>query len=467
MSRSTELRLRRAFAEILTTCLATTAGATVIVSCGGGSNDGGQQPDGYASVCGKASTPLLLGVEAEPPIDYIAERYESAFAGPDAGNADQWEGYDQNSAGTKCATATDKAACEKAAASYRVLPTDETQCRARYASGEVEGCRANYLLYTRKDEVGSAQKFDQVRALIGTVSNLDEALLLAEWQDYSVNCSEWPRSNRPPESAYRANADGSFDLRLLRVPDCDFYRDCYVHVDRDGTVREESCTKTNASTGCVGRRPEGFVGSAYARDAEAGEYFAHMAELEAASVVAFQRLHRDLKALGAPAELLARIRKAEQDEVRHTRDTEALARRHGGEPSAPCIDEPLDSPTPFSIALENAREGCVRETYGALVAHVQAAQAVDPIVAACMRIIAEEETEHAALSWDIAAWLEPRLEARERAVLHRERELTVIELAGSLARTTVSETARRIAGLPLPEDAVALLASLEPTVLAA
>lgn len=500
MNRSTEFRLRRAFAEILATCLATTAAAAV-VNCssgstaglepdGGSGNDAGEPidgsspsdgGDGYASLCGKYSKPLIQGIQAEPPVDFVTQRSEtkklsgepSLDGGADGGNdggIDDWAATDGDSVGTKCATATDKAACEAAAAAYRILPTDDEECRSKYG-GYFDGnfCTVSYLLYTRKDEVASAETFEETKALLGSVSNIEEALLLAQRKerDYRINCPAEGSSGDLPESEYRARADGGFDLRLLKEPGCSYMEDCYVHVDGSGNVQEDSCTKTDRSTACAGRRPEGFVGTPITRNAEAGEYFAHMAELEAASVVAFQRLHDDLKAFGAPNELLARVRKAERDEVRHARDTSSLARRYGREPRVPRVDEGRESPTLFSLALENAREGCVRETYGALVAHVQAARAEDPVVATSMQAIAREETEHAALSWDVAAWLEAQLDEAACAILRRERELTVAELAEALAQTPVSDDARRVTGLPRPEEATALLASLEPTVLAA
>lgn len=59
------------------------------------------------------------------------------------------------------------------------------------------------------------------------------------------------------------------------------------------------------------------------------------------------------------------------------------------------------------IALENAREGCVFETYAALEMHVLAAQAKSPEHRALFAQIAEDETAHAELAWDLhAAFLE-------------------------------------------------------------
>ncbi len=57
-----------------------------------------------------------------------------------------------------------------------------------------------------------------------------------------------------------------------------------------------------------------------------------------------------------------------------------------------------------ALAVENAVEGCVRETMGALFAMHQAASAADPHVRATMVSIAPDETRHAALGWAVAEW---------------------------------------------------------------
>jgi hypothetical protein len=104
-----------------------------------------------------------------------------------------------------------------------------------------------------------------------------------------------------------------------------------------------------------------------------------------------------------------------RDEVRHARLTRALARRSGERVAAPVV-EPVCQRSLDAIAVENAVEGCVRETYGALVATRDAEAHPDPAVRAAMRRIARDETRHAALAWQVAAWVEPRLgrDARRR-----------------------------------------------------
>jgi hypothetical protein len=183
-------------------------------------------------------------------------------------------------------------------------------------------------------------------------------------------------------------------------------------------------------------------------------------------VTAFRRLRRQLKAFGAPSELLARITKAVKDEIRHARATRLLARKYGVTPSAPQIGPCEESPSLFAIGLENAREGCVRETYGALVAHLQTTRAADADVRACMAAIADEETEHAALSWDIAAWIESQLGEAERTALANERRAAFATLARELAEP-VDACVARASGIPEAPDAVRMLEGLGPMMLAA
>jgi rubrerythrin len=162
------------------------------------------------------------------------------------------------------------------------------------------------------------------------------------------------------------------------------------------------------------------LGAPAAGCAPVARLLAECAQLEAASVPAFLRLARELRQLGAP--MLARAaQRSAQDEVRHTRQMRALSARYHAEPSTPQVQRAARSRNASEVARDNAVEGCVRETFGALLAWQQAATALDPEVARVMRGIAADETRHAELSWAIAAWLEPQLSARERAAVDAAR----------------------------------------------
>ena len=83
-----------------------------------------------------------------------------------------------------------------------------------------------------------------------------------------------------------------------------------------------------------------------------------------------------------------------------------------------------------------------------------------------MAAIADEETEHAALSWDVAAWIEAQLSDAERTQLAAERRDAFDTLAKDLA-AHVDPRVAHASGIPSASDALRLLEALEPTLLAA
>ncbi len=153
---------------------------------------------------------------------------------------------------------------------------------------------------------------------------------------------------------------------------------------------------------CEGRRPLGHV-PLRGNCSSLADFLSHCAHLEAASVVAFEQIAEVLTAVQAPALLIERCRRAADDERRHATLARALARRHGAEPIAP-EQRPI-TPTLAAIALDNAREGCVLETWSALRAAWLADHAEDPELRSLYTSLAGDEGQHAELSWDLHAWL--------------------------------------------------------------
>jgi hypothetical protein len=196
----------------------------------------------------------------------------------------------------------------------------------------------------------------------------------------------------------------------------------------------------------VGRRPPGL--EEHATGSQLGEYFGGMARLEAASVDAFRILRRELASHRLPRKLDRAMRKAARDEVRHTRAARALGRRFGGT-YAPPVVEPRPRRTLEEIAIDNAVEGCVRETYGAR-------SAKDAVVRASMERIARDEIRHAALSWQLDGWLRSRLDRAAREKVARAKEAARLELSATIGRGQTRELAE-VAGLPPPEVARAML----------
>jgi len=101
----------------------------------------------------------------------------------------------------------------------------------------------------------------------------------------------------------------------------------------------QSCRLKDGDPKCaIGRRPEGFAPERSRARSALGAYFAEVAELEAASVFAFERLTRELVAHDAPGAIVASARAAARDEVRHTKVTSELAARFGAKSRAPAIE---------------------------------------------------------------------------------------------------------------------------------
>lgn len=206
-----------------------------------------------------------------------------------------------------------------------------------------------------------------------------------------------------------------------------------------------------------GRRPAGFVQAA-CDSATLGELFAVMAQLEAASVLAFERLAAELGGHRAPPALCRRARRAARDEVRHTRQMSGLARAHGAVSKA--VDCAQTAPRSLlDIALENEVEGCVREAYSALVARFQSEFAGAASVRRIAQGLAPDEAEHAALSFAVSRWLRPQLTLRERRLIDRERARAFAELELELG-LRAPESWHEQAGLPRPREARRLLAAL-------
>jgi hypothetical protein len=205
----------------------------------------------------------------------------------------------------------------------------------------------------------------------------------------------------------------------------------------------------------VGRRPAGLRPGRSPRGTSVSRHFEAMAHLEAASVHAFERLARELRAHGAPPALVRTARRSARDEVRHARLAGGLAKRFGGKPAKAYVRR-HGVRSMGRMAKENAVEGCVHETYGALVALWQATHARDPHVRSCMRTIAKDELRHAALAWTIAEWAEQRLDASGRARVMAARSRALHEL-GLQVEAAAPSLVRDVVGLPSCGEARALL----------
>lgn len=419
-------RLRRLFEGAALVVLASP------VACSGSGS--GIDTTGFdLSVCDPDGYHPVRGLHPATAADYVSLRFASGTGGTAAAI---------DSDGTECAGAADQATC-MAKANGLVI---------NGGWGGNFGGAQRYLLVTRKDDAVVYASIPQLLSFLGPIDNAKEAALLAtEAHDHSIVCK--PNNARAVE--------GGFEVLTTSGSGCgtnDDIRNNVVRVGADGTftIVQSEIVKPADPNCAIGRRPEGLGHCEDDGEAGLGTHLARIARLEAASVPAFTRLVRELRAHGAPRSLVARARRARLDEIRHARMMARLARRFGKKP------QPID-PTPMhvrplvDVARENMVEGCVREAFGALVATFQAEAAHDEEIAAAMRGIARDETEHAALSYAIARWADARLSRAERAEIEEARERAIATLRRELSEEPPKEAIAR-AGFPSRAQAEALFA---------
>ena len=189
-------------------------------------------------------------------------------------------------------------------------------------------------------------------------------------------------------------------------------------MDASTVVGNIDCQGSKFEYYCEGRRPLGF-------QEQKTLYFANAAQLEAASVIAFVQLAKQLKGWGAPESFIERCMVAAQDEVRHAQALASVAQRKGQRiPPLVITDADQDMVT---VAVHNACEGCVFETWSALEA-VLKSQRADPSLREMYATIAEDEMKHAQLSWELHAWLLQQLSPEQITVVEQARSAALLRL---------------------------------------
>ncbi len=345
----------------------------------------------------------------------------------------------QTRAGAPCKTASDAQACE---AALNKPPKEAL----RNDCGQM-GCVSTVLAYTAGDRVGWVTSPEALKGFLGPIDSAAEARLVAWQQGYSAGCEV-------------KTVDGGFTVpATMMVSDCPITTGTYLlKVTSDGTLTklEEALEESSA---CVGRLPPGLVAlppvpEDLAETDAVADWLARVAHLEASAVHAFACLARELEHHGAPAELCAAAREAQADEVRHAERVGALARSLGAE-VAPVEIHEIAVRSLEAIAIDNAEEGLVRETWGAVVGRWQAEHAELPEVRSMMAEIATDELRHAELSSALHTWLKGKLDA---ASLDRVEEARAAAWRRTLANVRPANATSRALGLPAGAVAEAMLA---------
>ncbi|MEY4511220.1 MAG: ferritin [Pseudomonadota bacterium] len=357
-------------------------------------------------------------------------------------------------AGTPCSTASQLARCERAVQQARTSVFGGVRCEGEICS-EFD---LAYALTTRADNVVVHQASKGLIRLFAGVDTPSEAwlLLAADKRAYQLSCED-------PVYARQRKVPGGYELATrMYTSRCQplLQEDLVYRVDSKGKIRlVQRKDVTRDPQGCVvsGRRPASLC-ALEVESSGAGALFARMAYLERASVTAFEIMHDELRALGAPAALLARVERARGDELRHTEAMERWAARLGQDVPQP--DHAKGAPrSALAVARENAVEGCARELFGALVVRLQAERTSLPGLRQDLTRIADDEAAHASLAIDVASWLEPQLTREERASIDADVARALAELASEL--TEPSPELLAFCGLPTRKESRALLVHVE------
>jgi hypothetical protein len=355
--------------------------------------------------------------------------------------------------GAACSNATDEATCKQHVAC--VTPPGSGWLTSMCSGPCFQTKEGTFYLEVNGNTLSFPTDLD---AMLGAIDTPSEAVLIANSLGYltPTGCTE------PFPAAYRVVGD-SFELLVLQAQSCgDGLSQLRVRIHPDGSseVLETSVIKPATMTVCAaGRRPAGFAVPEPGGAARSiVDYLTELAMLEAASIAEFATLRDELRAHGAPRALVDGADRARRDEIDHARVTQRLARSFGGRPGSVAV-EPRPQRSIEELALHNAVEGCVRETFGALSATWQARHASHSEIARALARIADDETRHAAFSWELAAWLESRLDAPARGRVAAARAEGFAELSRGQEIAPHDEVTM-LAGVPDVATAQHLLAQM-------
>jgi hypothetical protein len=317
------------------------------------------------------------------------------------------------------------------------------------------------LLATRGDEVLVLKDAAALANFLAPIDTATEAAVIAAAHGIRISCAA---QTEHKDIGVQCLADGFkvvFPTFDCRPPSGTLYV-TVATVSTSGEYVNDSAVGPVANPcAMAGRAPDGlsiFVPNR-AKQVDLAQFLLDSALFEAASIPSFLMLAEDLRALDAPATLVKDALAAAQDEVVHAQTMASLAQSAGATNGAAHVPARARKSL-WAVAKENAVEACVRETYGAMVAHHQAACATDPAIAEAMATIAEDETRHAALGHRIALWAQERLSVQERSLLKTLQSQAIAALRADV-QVRYEEDVYVKAGMPTPAVALRLIDSME------
>lgn len=422
------VELRRVIHEVASLSLLT---SLTSLGCGH-TSECGEIADATPPSCRNAQWQMLDDTNPAVPSDYAAVMEQISLSVVSV-------------IGEPCSGASDPATCEAA------LEQAIGQGGGRPGTGQIP--QEFFMVTTSGNEARRWSTRAEWLEFLGPIDTPQEAMIIAWYDGYSIGCDS---IGAAPEG------DGFITVGTKMTSDCAPVETTQYELDvsRSGDVDIACSVVLQSDPGCVGRRPSGLLrAKGDSGSSRAGRFFARIAYLESAAVLAFQNLAEELADHDAPHDLVEDARRAALDEVRHAAVMGLVAERFGGQ-FRPARAEKPSSRSLEDMAVENAVEGCIRETFGAVVAAYQARACEDETIARALAAIAEDEARHAELSWRVAAWLDLRLsdgarrrvaKAAHRAFDDLKKEMDVEPHACLVAS----------AGLPKARIAQRMLAMLE------
>lgn len=403
------------------------------------------------------STLALMEGSGAEYFEKITETWTTPHTGEDTDHAVLTS---RETFGEPCAGASDKPTCLEA---FEALP-DEGGIESAHYNPLFGGSfheRHRYF-YTRGDTVGAITTEEEVDQFPIPIDDAKAAAALI------TISKETKRYGRPDcgVPAARFMPEGIV-VRVREPMGCTEYyieKEHLILVRPEGGLEhlEERVLDVTFQGCVVGRLTDGVRIALDPSKLSVADHLAEMAALEAAAVHAFRRLAEEMRSLGAPESMIERAYDAADDEVRHAVMVGLEAKRRGKTPRAIEVG-PMPIREALEIALENAREGMVRETYGALAAHYHALAATDPRLARLFERLAEDETRHAALSLEFGEFLEAKLSDEERRLVDEARHESLRQLDEELKVALADEVHDEL-GWPRPDAARSMLHEAFPAI---
>ena len=326
---------------------------------------------------------------------------------------------------------------------------------------------SNALVITQGDNIQVLQDESDVKSFLGDLDNPEKVFSWMHVRGVGISCQFENSAVISAEQGRSWNA-----VYTEMVQSCSpIVRErvrININVSSWDIVETARAEIERLEGACVGRKPPGileFKPQEIRKNQNAvGSLLSRNAAFEAASVIAFEHLREELEFYDAPLSILKKIDAAIVDERRHAIQIAQLAHCYGQTADQFKVTKSVIRSLE-SIATDNMIEGCIGESWGALVGLHQAVTASDKSIAQVMQVIANEEIEHASLSWEIHAWLFPQLTSQEKERVVIAKQMALLELIKKAQQGT-DQYVNQVMGLPEPKTATILAKKLVQSVMA-